>query len=622
MKNKVTPLSANNYSLVELEDTWKKEVWPETLSTGRKEINFKYAEVWQRARVKLRATYYISKFEKTLDMIEKNHVLENESIIDDSLPFGILHPYKAFKSWWNLLILVTLLYTAVIMPFSVAFIQSDTFSTIDYFDIAIDFIYLIDFSITCSSAYYDESGKLIFKRSQILLNYLKSWMIIDLISSLPYSLMSYFIQGNTKSANKFIKFLRLPRLYKLLRLSRLFKLINSDSQSEFIIKVQDYLRIRNSVSRFFKGIATVLIAIHIISCMWYYSAKLENFAEDTWVTRLNYLDSDTATLYISSLYWAFTTLSTVGYGDIYAVTISEKLICVVWMFFGCYFLAFIIGSLSAMLAKIETTESALMDKLVAIDQFALDAKISKSLTRELKHAIKYSTQITGFSWLDKQNLLDELPKTLKYEVSLAMHFGAARKISFFMKKDFAIVSAIVPFLTPLFTSAKEFVYNAKDFADEMYFIVKGAVEYVYQQILTVCVIHKSNYFGDIELIFQVPRKYSAKALCSLEMLAMNRSLLLKLKIEYRCIWEDMKAAAIETDKTNLITQNQVSSRAKKTMLKSIFSPVLREKSKDKSSEISEKIQILSNFAIGLATKFSKLQSLSSPLHRPKRSKSM
>lgn len=76
------------------------------------------------------------------------------------------------------------------------------------------------------------------------------------------------------------------------------------------------------------SLITMLICIHIMSCFWYFSARLDNFNPDTWVVRGGYADNSVDVLYISSLYWAFTTISTVGYGDIAAYTLLEKIIAI------------------------------------------------------------------------------------------------------------------------------------------------------------------------------------------------------------------------------------------------------------------------------------------------------
>lgn len=39
-------------------------------------------------------------------------------------------------------------------------------------------------------------------------------------------------------------------------------------------------------------------------------------------------DAPASTLYVTSVYWTVTTLSTVGYGDIFASTIAERTYCI------------------------------------------------------------------------------------------------------------------------------------------------------------------------------------------------------------------------------------------------------------------------------------------------------
>ena len=618
MKNKVFPYSDEDDSSNNA-GTHRTDYQQEPKFSLPVDPPFKYLEIWQRVRIKLKNHLVFSRLlKRSRDLVERSLIMSKSDItLTPELPTGIFHPESSFKSYWNIIVSISLLYTAIIMPFSIAFTESNGLGPIDYFDLIIDFIYLLDFSLTCCTAYYGPTGELIVSRPQIILAYLKSWMVIDFFSSLPYTLFDLYVSGSSsKNANKFVRFFRLPRLYKLMRLSRLLKMLNSSTKSAFLLKIQDFLSIRNSVSRFLKGILTVTIAVHVFSCMWYFSAKIENFSPDTWVVRYNYQDSDTQTLYITCLYWAFTTLSTVGYGDISAFTVGEKIFSIIWMFCGCYFLGFIIGSLASMLVNIETTESALADKLFMIDEFIADAKLDKALSRKLKHAVKYSAQITGYSWLDKENILNEFPKQLKYEVSLAMHHGAAKNLEFFRGKDLSIVSAIVPFLTPLFTIAREMVYNSGEFANEMYFIVKGKVDYVYQSEVIVDRVNKGDYFGDFEMILEVHRKYAALAVCNLELLSMNRKLLTKIKNRFRCIWEEMKMTAVERERRNLVNQERMLNRSKKTILRTAFFNPYIYKSGARSDEIYDKMLLLSDYALGLEKKLEEINKcLNCPVNR-------
>jgi Ion channel len=80
----------------------------------------------------------------------------------------------------------------------------------------------------------------------------------------------------------------------------------------------------------------LLIIGNLLSCFWYllgsqtnvYSGYSEANHQDIYID--GWIDwfikySGEGTRYITSLYWTFTTLSTLGYGDIYGRTNSEYL---------------------------------------------------------------------------------------------------------------------------------------------------------------------------------------------------------------------------------------------------------------------------------------------------------
>ena len=113
------------------------------------------------------------------------------------------------------------------------------------------------------------------------------------------------------------------------------------------------------------------------------------------------MDATDGDLYLTSMYWAITTLSTVGYGDIRAETIMERLISMFWMVFGVLFFSFTISSLANMLATMNTKDNALTSKFVIIDEFCKDARLGKELKNKLKYALKYSTEKTGYSWAER-----------------------------------------------------------------------------------------------------------------------------------------------------------------------------------------------------------------------------
>jgi Ion transport protein len=170
------------------------------------------------------------------------------------------HPESRFKELWSIVIIIFLLYVAFLMPYSLAFNEDkyDSFDATDqptsaqdengqllyYVDMMADFIFLMDVFVTCFSAYYDEqAGLLVTSNKVIFMVYFKRWFFIDLLASLPISLIEDGIQSskniNAKGKTAYIKLLRLlrlPRLHRLLEVSKLGKFFRTITKDSFLLK--------------------------------------------------------------------------------------------------------------------------------------------------------------------------------------------------------------------------------------------------------------------------------------------------------------------------------------------------------------------------------------------------
>jgi hypothetical protein len=72
-------------------------------------------------------------------------------------------------------------------------------------------------------------------------------------------------------------------------------------------------------------------------------------------------------LYITSLYFIVTTIMTVGYGDIHAVNISEKLLSILLMLIGVVSVSFATGAISSIISDQDKTESKLKEKMNTLE---------------------------------------------------------------------------------------------------------------------------------------------------------------------------------------------------------------------------------------------------------------
>ena len=226
----------------------------------------KYKDIWKRLRIKLRFKSIIMNFMKSQQFLKSTShtLLNNDSAVRrlvkkkhpteaftniEHIESCMIHPDNILKSIWNGIVSILLLY----VWFSI--------------DIILDCLFFIDIIITFNSAFYDNCGVLISNRKEITFRYLKSWFLFDLLSCIPFNLISGAQKHNF---NSLIRLARLPRLAKLLRLSRLLKVLKSSSQSGFIHKIEDQLDIETSFMRLFQGFMTAIILVHLMACLWFY----------------------------------------------------------------------------------------------------------------------------------------------------------------------------------------------------------------------------------------------------------------------------------------------------------------------------------------------------------------
>lgn len=136
-------------------------------------------------------------------------------------PHILLH-YCAFKTIWDWIILCLTYYTAIMVPYNVAF-KNKTSEDVSLLvlDSIVDVIFFIDIVLNFHTTFVGPSGEVVSDPRIIRMNYLKSWFIIDLLSCLPYDVFNAFDQdedeiGSLFSALKVVRLLRLGRVVRKL----------------------------------------------------------------------------------------------------------------------------------------------------------------------------------------------------------------------------------------------------------------------------------------------------------------------------------------------------------------------------------------------------------------------
>lgn len=108
--------------------------------------------------------------------------------------------------------------------------------------------------------------------------------------------------------------------------------------------------------------------------------------------------------------------------------------------------------------------------------------------------------VRTFSWAQAEDILKELPTTLRTEVSLHMHHKIVEKIYFFQDKDPGFISAVIPKLRNLRLETGEIVYKEHEYPEEVYFLTTGRVNLLASNGFAFRSYVQGSYFGEGEVL--------------------------------------------------------------------------------------------------------------------------
>ena len=89
--------------------------------------------------------------------------------------------------------------------------------------------------------------------------------------------------------------------------------------------------------------------------------KFDNDSKLNWIYKHGLVDSSNWDVYVTAMYFTFTTIITVGYGDISGVSNAEKFFCMFLMFLGGFMYSLLTGLLSSIM-QTENNEEKLLNR--------------------------------------------------------------------------------------------------------------------------------------------------------------------------------------------------------------------------------------------------------------------
>ncbi|KAM6915127.1 voltage-gated delayed rectifier potassium channel KCNH5-like [Xenentodon cancila] len=442
-------------------------------------------------------------------------------------PHIILH-YCTFKTTWDWVILILTFYTAIMVPYNVSFRTKQNNLAWLVVDSVVDVIFLIDIVLNFHTTFVGPAGEVISDARLIRMNYLKTWFVIDLLSCLPYDVInafeedaaphsspvthlrdfSHFHRNSTRTEDSVLP--GLSSLFSSLKVVRLLRL------GRVARKLDHYLEY---------GAAVLLLLVcvfglvaHWLACIWYSIGDHEVIDEttnsiktDSWLYQLalsigtpyRYNASGTGqweggpskdTLYISSLYFTMTSLTTIGFGNIAPTTDGEKIFSVAMMMVGSLLYATIFGNVTTIFQQMYTNTNRYHEMLNNVRDFLKLYQVPKGLSERVMDFIVSTWAMS--KGIDTDKVLSICPKDMRADICVHLNRQVFNDHpAFRLASDGCLRSLAVEFQTT-HCAPGDLIFHIGESVDTLCFVVSGSLE-VIQDDEVIAILGKGDVFGDV-----------------------------------------------------------------------------------------------------------------------------
>ncbi|XP_039999641.1 potassium voltage-gated channel subfamily H member 6-like [Xiphias gladius] len=431
----------------------------------------------------------------------------------------ILH-YSPFKAVWDWVILLLVIYTAIFTPYSATFLLSDqeeaamqtcgySCSPLNVVDLIVDIMFIVDIIINFRTTYVNSNDEVVSQSSRIAVHYFKGWFLIDMVAAIPFDLLIYrsgeaVVRGGAEGeTTTLIGLLKTARLLRLVRVAR-----KLDRYSEYGAAV------------LFLLMCTFALIAHWLACIWYAIGNVERStsAGIGWLDTLGdqlgkpYNDSiiesgpSIRDKYVTALYFTFSSLTSVGFGNVSPNTNSEKIFSICVMLIGALMYASIFGNVSAIIQRLYSGTARYHAQMMRVREFIRFHQIPNPLRQRLEEYFQHAWSYTN--GIDMNAVLKGFPECLQADICLHLNRSLLQNCKAFKGSTKGCLRALAMRFKTTHAPPGDTLVHAGDLISDLYFISRGSIEILKGEVV-VAILGKNDIFGEPINLYVLPGKSSA-----------------------------------------------------------------------------------------------------------------
>uniref|UniRef100_A0AAQ6ABN3 Cyclic nucleotide-binding domain-containing protein n=1 Tax=Amphiprion ocellaris TaxID=80972 RepID=A0AAQ6ABN3_AMPOC len=396
----------------------------------------------------------VNKF--SLRMFGSQKAVEKEQERVQTAGYWIIHPYSDFRFYWDLIMLIMMMGNLIIIPVGITFFSEQTTTTWLVFNVASDTIFLVDLVMNFRTGIVnEESSEIILDPKVIKMNYLKSWFVVDFLSSIPVDYIFLIVEKGfdsevykTARALRIVRFTKILSLLRLLRLSRLIRYIHQWEENV------------------------------------------------SWGKQYSY-----------ALFKAMSHMLCIGYGARAPVSMSDLWITMLSMIVGATCYAMFVGHATALIQSLDSSRRQYQEKYKQVEQYMSFHKLPADMRQKIHDYYEHRYQGKIF---DEDNILSELNDPLKEEI---VNFNCRKLVAtmpLFANADPNFVTGMLSKLKFEVFQPNDYIIREGTVGKKMYFIQHGVAS-VITKFNKEMKLTDGSYFGEICLLTKGRRTASVRA---------------------------------------------------------------------------------------------------------------
>ncbi|XP_048479358.1 potassium voltage-gated channel subfamily H member 8 isoform X4 [Plutella xylostella] len=399
----------------------------------------------------------------------------------------IIPHYGVFKTFWDWLILIATFYVAVVVPYNASFVDEGHPRISVTSDVVVEALFIVDIVLNFRTTFVSKKGEVVSDSKAIALNYIRTWFVVDLLAALPFDLLyASDVYSGTESTHGNVHLVKLTRLLRLARL-----LQKMDRYSQYSALILTLLMLSFS------------LLAHWLACIWFIIAEkeIEQHKEDNWdlgwinnlaerlkVPIVNISHSES---YVTALYFTCSSLTSVGFGNVSANTLPEKIFSILTMLIGALMHAVVFGNVTAIIQRMYSRRSMYQTKWRDLKDFLSLNQVPKELKQRMQDY--FQTMWSLNHGIDIHETLKEFPEELRGDVSLHLH-REILSLPIFEAASQGCLKLLSLHIRNNFCAPGEYLVHKGDALSYIYYICNGSME-VMQNDMVVAILGKGDLVG-------------------------------------------------------------------------------------------------------------------------------